>query len=71
MRLVPFEGQVKIDGQDIAQLGLHPLRRLLSVIPQDPVLFHGTIRSNLDPFDTFDDATLWNVYVISSVDNDE
>ncbi|KAA0191897.1 Multidrug resistance-associated protein 1 [Fasciolopsis buskii] len=53
------EGQIKIDGIDIAQLGLHDLRSRLTLIPQDPVLFSGTLRFNLDPFSTHSDAELW------------
>lgn len=48
-------GRIVIDGVDIASLGLHRLRRSISIIPQCPVLFAGTFRSNLCP--EFDDAT--------------
>ncbi|KAF9437497.1 hypothetical protein BGZ76_000493 [Entomortierella beljakovae] len=52
-------GKITVDGVDISSLGVHDLRSSLTIIPQDPVLFIGTIRSNLDPFDEHDDAALW------------
>lgn len=52
-------GPVLLDGVDIAMLGLSTLRSRLAIIPQDPVLFSGTLRSNLDPFDDFQDAEIW------------
>ncbi|KAG9414706.1 hypothetical protein AC1031_008111 [Aphanomyces cochlioides] len=53
-------GSIRIDGVDIATLGLKHLRSQLAIIPQNPVLFKGTLRSYLDPFDEFDDAALWS-----------
>lgn len=53
-------GKITIDGQDISKLGLRTLRSHMAVIPQDPVLFSGTLRSNLDPFDQYTDAVLYD-----------
>ncbi|KAI1297541.1 hypothetical protein EDD11_007103 [Mortierella claussenii] len=53
------EGKIVIDGIDISTLGLHQLRSSLAIIPQEPFLFGGTIRLNLDPFDEWQDADIW------------
>eukprot|EP00887_Chlorella_sp_A99_P004200 scaffold15.g4200.t1 len=61
-RLIPItDGRIFLDGQDTSTLALDALRRQLAIIPQDPVLFSGTLRSNLDPWDGFEDERLWEV----------
>ncbi|PVD26851.1 hypothetical protein C0Q70_11999 [Pomacea canaliculata] len=52
-------GAIWIDNVNIADMGLHDLRQKLTILPQDPVLFSGTLRMNLDPFDEYDDDQLW------------
>ncbi|XP_008187158.1 probable multidrug resistance-associated protein lethal(2)03659 isoform X2 [Acyrthosiphon pisum] len=54
------EGSIIIDDIEIHKLGLHDLRSKFSIIPQEPVLFSGTMRTNLDPFDEYPDLVLWN-----------
>ncbi|KAL3364734.1 hypothetical protein AABB24_013490 [Solanum stoloniferum] len=57
----PVAGQIKIDGTNISSIGLHDLRSRLSIIPQDPTMFEGTVRSNLDPLEEHSDDQIWEV----------
>ena len=57
------EGCIMIDRGDITKLDLYQHRKRMSVIPQDPVIFSGTVRHNLDPFDEYTDQELWDALV--------
>ncbi|NXU55837.1 MRP6 protein, partial [Turnix velox] len=70
LRLVEAaEGVILIDGIDIAQLGLHDLRKKITVIPQDPVLFSGSLRMNLDPLNQYTDADIWTALELTQLKN--
>ncbi|XP_017115600.1 multidrug resistance-associated protein 1 isoform X6 [Drosophila elegans] len=58
-------GRIAIDGVDIATMGLHMLRSRLTIIPQDPVLFSGSLRINLDPFEIKTDDEIWKALELS------
>ena len=66
-RLVEPEGDIFIDGNSIKAMKLEYLRNLMSIIPQDPVLFTGTLRKNLDPFDNCSEEQIWNALRLSNL----
>jgi ATP-binding cassette subfamily C (CFTR/MRP) protein 4 len=59
-QLYPVEGSIVVDEVDTTKLPLEQVRSKISIIPQEPVLFSGTMRKNLDPFEEFSDEVLWN-----------
>jgi ABC-type multidrug transport system fused ATPase/permease subunit len=63
----PSSGRVAVDGVDLASVGLATLRQRLGCIPQDPILFSGTVRYNLDPYDAHDDAAVWAALEVVSL----
>ena len=54
------DGPIKVDGVDTSHVPLSKLRSRIGIIPQNPTLFSGTIRSNLDPFNNYEDAAIWD-----------
>ncbi|KAJ0621156.1 putative ABC-type xenobiotic transporter [Helianthus annuus] len=69
-RLVELEkGRILIDNYDISSFGLTDLRKVLGIIPQSPVLFSGTVRFNLDPFNEHSDLELWEALERSYLKN--
>jgi ABC-type multidrug transport system fused ATPase/permease subunit len=60
LRLIEADqGVIRIDGIDISKIGLRDLRSKIAVLPQEPTLFEGTVRSNLDPFNQASDSEIW------------
>ncbi len=60
-------GRIIIDGQDISKLALHSLRSKLTIIPQDPVLFSGSLRLNLDPTGSKSDTEVWKALELANL----
>nr|XP_046212964.1 ATP-binding cassette sub-family C member 3 isoform X1 [Oncorhynchus gorbuscha] len=58
-------GEITIDGVKISEIGLHDLRSKLTIIPQEPVLFSGSLRMNLDPFERYSDVEVWKALELS------
>ena len=68
LRLVELEeGDILVDGINISEIGLTDLRSAVAVIPQDPVLFQGTVRYNIDPFDSHTDEEVWKAIEASNL----
>ncbi|XP_065414945.1 multidrug resistance-associated protein 1 isoform X9 [Chrysemys picta bellii] len=63
------EGEIIIDGVNVAKIGLHDLRFKITIIPQDPVLFSGSLRMNLDPFDKYSDEEIWTSLELAHLKN--
>uniref|UniRef100_A0A6Q2Z876 ABC-type glutathione-S-conjugate transporter n=1 Tax=Esox lucius TaxID=8010 RepID=A0A6Q2Z876_ESOLU len=63
------KGEIYIDGVNIAEIGLHDLRSRITIIPQDPVLFSGSLRMNLDPFDAYTDEEIWTSLELAHLKN--
>lgn len=60
-RLYDYQGKIFIDGIDISSVSVNFLRKNISIIPQDPVIFEGTVRENLDPHKIYTDQEIWTV----------
>ncbi|CAL8388552.1 unnamed protein product [Arctogadus glacialis] len=63
------KGKIFVDGVDLADIGLHDLRSRITIIPQDPVLFSGSLRMNLDPFDNYTDQEVWSSLELAHLKN--
>lgn len=61
----PSAGKIIIDGVNICTVGLHDVRSRFGIIPQEPVLFQGTVRSNIDPLGLYSEEEVWKVYILN------
>eukprot|EP00040_Diaphanoeca_grandis_P037451 m.244078 g.244078 ORF g.244078 m.244078 type:complete len:1509 (+) comp33822_c0_seq1:144-4670(+) len=68
--LEPSNGKIIIDDEDISQMGLEDLRSKITIIPQDAVLFAGTVRKNVDPFHAYEDEAIWSALETSHLKKD-
>ena len=55
----PQSGRILIDGKNILEMPLHDLRTKIAIVPQEPTLFRGSLRYNLDPFELYEDEEIW------------
>ncbi|WVY94254.1 hypothetical protein V8G54_033342, partial [Vigna mungo] len=71
LRLIePMDGKILIDNINISLIGIHDLRSRLSIIPQDPTMFEGTIRTNLDPLEEYTDEQIWEALDMCELGDD-
>jgi len=67
--LEPRSGKIYLEGVDTQTLGLRTLRQSVGLVPQDPVLLQGTLRFNIDPFEMYDDARIWDALRLVQMDD--
>lgn len=65
--LEAYDGQIILDGKDISKISLDDLRSKITIILQDPCLFAGTLRENLDPLEEYPDDKLWHALELTAL----